>query len=345
MPPATTPVELSVVIPVYGCSRSLRELHRRLVASIEPLTDDFEIVLVDDASPDGAWPVLCELAEADHRVRVLRLSRNFGQHAAITAGLTRSRGHWTVVMDCDLEEPPEEIPRLYAAAQEGYDIVRGERTGRRHTAFRRWASKAYRYLFLEGDRHAGYGTLSIISRPVVEAFLSLRDRDREYQLVLDWLGFRQTTIRFQHGLREEGKSAYDLRGLVKVAFDGMFFRTTVLLRLIVLAASPLPRSASSWPPTRSMPATPRARRRATRASPCCCCCWAASSSSASASSGSTWAASSSRSRAARCSWSPSRSSRPRARGRRARAGRWNRSLSAGPTTSRSSTGGIAAAGR
>lgn len=235
MPTATTPVELSVVIPVYGCSRSLPELHRRLVASIEPLTGDFEVVLVDDASPDGAWPVLCELAEADPRVRLLRLSRNFGQHAAITAGLTRSRGRWTVVMDCDLEEPPEEIPRLYAAAQEGYDIVRGERTGRRHTAFRRWSSKAYRYVFLEGDRHAGYGTLSIISRPVVEAFLSLRDRDREYQLVLDWLGFRQTTIHFQHGAREEGTSAYDLRRLFKVAFDGMFFRTTVLLRLIVLA--------------------------------------------------------------------------------------------------------------
>jgi len=226
--------EVSVVIPVYGSRASLRELHRRLVASLQAITPDFEIVLVDDRSPDGSWDVLRELAYADPRVRIMRLSRNFGQHAAITAGLTRSRGRWTVVMDCDLEEPPEEIPRLYAKAQEGFEIVRAQRTGRRHTRFRRAAGRAYRLLFLERDRGTGYGTLSILSRPVVDAFLSLRDRDREYQLVLDWLGFTQATIRFQHGVREDGGSSYTLRRLLKVAFDGMFFRTTVLLRVIVL---------------------------------------------------------------------------------------------------------------
>ena len=164
----------------------------------------------------------------------MRLSRNFGQHAAITAGLSRSRGRWTVVMDCDLEEPPEEIPRLYAKAQEGYEIVRAARLGRRHTGFRRAAGRVYRYLFLETSRTTEYGTLSILSRKVVDAFLSLSERDREYQLMLDWLGFTQATVPFEHGERGEGGSAYDLRRLVKVAFDGMYFRTTVLLRLIVL---------------------------------------------------------------------------------------------------------------
>ncbi len=228
--------EISVVIPVYNCAGCLRALHERLTATLTALTPDYEIVLVDDRSRDGAWEILTELTRADRRLRVVRLSRNFGQHAAITAGLTRSRGAWTVVMDCDLQEPPEEIARLYAKAQEGYDIVRAVREGRRHTAFRRLSSSLYRRMLSE--REGGeieFSTLSIISRKVVDAFLQLRDRDREYQLVLDWLGFSQATIGFDHAEREgDAPSAYGLRELLKVALDGMFFRTTVLLRWIVL---------------------------------------------------------------------------------------------------------------
>jgi glycosyltransferase involved in cell wall biosynthesis len=228
--------EISVVIPVYNCAGCLRALHERLTATLSALTAEYEIVLVDDRSRDDAWAILSDLARTDRRLRVVRLSRNFGQHAAITAGLTRSRGAWTVVMDCDLQEPPEEIVRLYAKAQEGYDIVRAVREGRRHTAFRRMSSNLYRRMLSE--REGGeieFSTLSIISRKVVDAFLQLRDRDREYQLVLDWLGFSQATIAFAHAEREgDAPSAYGLRELVGVALDGMFFRTTVLLRWIVL---------------------------------------------------------------------------------------------------------------
>jgi dolichol-phosphate mannosyltransferase len=228
--------EISVVIPVYNCAGCLRALHERLTASLQQVTGDYEIVLVDDRSRDGAWEILAELAREDRRLKVVRLSRNFGQHAAITAGLTRARGAWTVVMDCDLQEPPEEIARLYAKAQEGYDIVRAVREGRRHSAFRRMSASLYRRLLSE--REGGdieFSTLSMISRKVVDAFLELRDRDREYQLVLDWLGFSQATITFAHAEREgDSPSAYGLRELVNVALDGMFFRTTVLLRWIVL---------------------------------------------------------------------------------------------------------------
>lgn len=227
--------EISVVIPVYNCAGCLRLLHERLTASLLQITGDYEIVLVDDRSTDGAWAVLAELARADGHLKVVRLSRNFGQHAAITAGLTRARGAWTVVMDCDLQEPPEDIPRLYAKAQEGYDIVRAVREGRRHSAFRRLSASLYRRLLSE--REGGeieFSTLSMISRKVVDAFLELRDRDREYQLVLDWLGFSQATISFAHAEREgDAPSAYGLRELARVALDGMFFRTTVLLRWIV----------------------------------------------------------------------------------------------------------------
>jgi dolichol-phosphate mannosyltransferase len=176
--------ELSVVIPVYGCVECLEALLARLRASIEPLTPDFELILVDDRSRDGAWDALRRLAHEEPRLRAFRLSRNFGQHAAITAGLARARGRWIVVMDCDLQEPPELIPRLYAKAQEGYEIVRTTRRGRRHSGFRRWGSRVYRELFLESGGDAEFSTL---------------------------------------------------RRLMRVVFDGMFFRTTVLLRLIVAA--------------------------------------------------------------------------------------------------------------
>ena len=229
-------IELSVVIPVYNCSGCLSELHARLTASLREVTPDYEIVLVDDRSTDGAWNILRELARNDPRLRVVRLSRNFGQHAAITAGLARSTGAWTVVMDCDLQEPPEEIPRLYAKAQEGYEIVRAVRDGRKHSAFRRFSATLYRRMLSEGEGEIEFSTLSIISRKVVDTFLLLRDRDREYQLVLDWLGFSQASISFAHAERQgESPSTYGLRQLVSVALDGMFFRTTVLLRWIVFA--------------------------------------------------------------------------------------------------------------
>ncbi|MEA2150427.1 MAG: polyisoprenyl-phosphate glycosyltransferase, partial [Solirubrobacteraceae bacterium] len=176
-------IELSVVIPVYNCAGCLEELHARLTASLREVTPDYEIVLVDDRSTDAAWEILRRLAREDPRLRIVRLSRNFGQHAAITAGLARSTGAWTVVMDCDLQEPPEEIPRLYAKAQEGYEIVRATREGRRHSAFRRVSATLYRRMLSEREGEIEFSTLSIISRKVVDTFLLLRDRDREYQLV------------------------------------------------------------------------------------------------------------------------------------------------------------------
>jgi glycosyltransferase involved in cell wall biosynthesis len=227
-------VELSVVVPVYGCASCLDALHERLTASVAQVTDSYELVLVDDRSVDGGWEVLLRLARTDARVRAFRLSRNFGQHAAITAGLSRARGRWAVVMDCDLQEAPEDIPRLWAAAGEGYEVVRTLRRSRRHPPLKRWASRVYRKLTLETEVRPDYGTLSLISRHVIDAFLSLNDRDREYMIALDWLGFDATTVEVDHHDRHSGQSGYSLERLVRVALDGMFFRSTLLLKLVVL---------------------------------------------------------------------------------------------------------------
>jgi polyisoprenyl-phosphate glycosyltransferase len=227
-------IRLSVVVPVYGCADCLVALHERLTRALEPMTDSYELVFVDDRSLDDGWAVLQQLAAQDPRVNAFRLSRNFGQDAAITAGLAQARGDWAVVMDCDLQEAPEDIPRLWAAAGDGYDIVRTTRRGWHHSAFRRWTSRVYRRLTLETDVRPDYSNLSLLSRRVIDAFLRLHDRDREYMIALDWLGFHSTSIEIEHHERHAGKSGYTLRRLVHVALDGMFFRSTVLLRLVVL---------------------------------------------------------------------------------------------------------------
>jgi polyisoprenyl-phosphate glycosyltransferase len=227
-------VQLSVVIPVYGCADCLTALHERLTRSVKQVTDRYELVLVDDRSVDEGWAVLRRLAREDPHIRAFRLSRNFGQDAAITAGLAQARGEWAVVMDCDLQEAPEEIPRLWAAAGEGYDIVRTIRRGWRHSPFRRATSRLYRRLTLETDVRPDYSNLSLMSRRVIDAFLRLRDRDREFMIALDWLGFDSTAVEIEHHERHAGESGYNLHRLVRVALDGMFFRSTVLLRLVVL---------------------------------------------------------------------------------------------------------------
>ena len=228
--------ELSVVIPVYGCEGCLRALCARLREAIAPLTRDYELIFVDDRSPDRSWEVLEELAEDHREVRVLRLSRNFGQHAAVTAGLAESSGERVVVMDCDLQDRPEDLPRLWAEADKGYEVVLCHRSRRQQTPLRRATGALYhrsRNVLAKTDMYTNYTNLSLISRKVVDAFLTLRDKDRQYLLIVHWLGFEQTAIDVEPADRHAGRSSYSLRELMRVAVDGIFFQSTVLLRWVV----------------------------------------------------------------------------------------------------------------
>jgi dolichol-phosphate mannosyltransferase len=230
---APAPIGLSVVVPVYKCDACLAALHQRLKQSLEGVVPSFEIVFVDDRSPDDSWQILRALAQDDERVRIVRLSRNFGQHPAITAGLEVARGGWIVVMDCDLQDPPETIPHLYARAQDGYDIVYARRTSRRGSWFRRTAARWYFRVLnssLGTDFDPDYGNFTIISRKVRDAFLRFRDKDRHYLMILRWLGFDHASIDFVPAQRYAGESSYTLRMLSRFAIDGLFFQTTTLLR-------------------------------------------------------------------------------------------------------------------
>lgn len=229
--------EIAVVSPVYGCGDCLVTLHRRLTETLAPLTADYEIILVDDRSPDGAWGVMQDLAARDPRVRILRLSRNFGQHAAITAGLERSEARWTVVMDCDLQDPPEHIATLYAKAIEGHDVVVSRRDRRVGTPLRRVSGRLFYSVFnaltVGADMHPNMSNFSMLSRKAVDAFLRLEEKDRQYLLILHWIGFARAEVEVPVEARAEGKSSYGLLSLARVATDGMFFFTTRLLRWIV----------------------------------------------------------------------------------------------------------------
>jgi dolichol-phosphate mannosyltransferase len=229
----------SVVVPVYGCAACLPELCRRVAAAVGTITSEFEIILVDDRSPDGSWEVIRGLDSQFPQVRGLRLSRNFGQHIAITAGLSAARGDYVVVMDCDLQDPPEQIPQLYAKLQEGgHELVLARRVQRNHSLFRVLAARLYFGLMsrMAEERVDGsYGTFSLLSRKVVDAFLQFRERERHYMFILRWLGFSTGTIDYVHAERASGSSSYTFGRLLRHAIDGMFFQATVLLRWIVLA--------------------------------------------------------------------------------------------------------------
>lgn len=227
---------ISVVIPVYGCIGCLEQLCQQLEPVLDNLTRRYEIILVDDRSPDNSWSQLPSLQARHPSVKGIRLSRNYGQHIAITAGLAEARGDCAVVMDCDLQDPPSLIPLLFAKLQEGYDLALAKRIERNHSAFRVFAAKAYFTLLskLTGEEVDGsYGSFSILSRKVIDSFLLFDEKERHYLFILRWLGFRIGTVDFAHQERYAGESSYNLSRLLSHALNGMLFQATVLLRWIV----------------------------------------------------------------------------------------------------------------
>lgn len=228
---------ISVVSPVYGCASCLRDLCRRLGETLAPLVASYEIILVDDASPDEGWTVVRELCAADARIKAVALSRNFGQHYAIAAGLEHARGDFVVVLDCDLQDRPEEIAALYAKAREGFDVVFARREARQDGWFKRNASRAFIALlnWLSG---AGYdyrtANFGIYARPVIDAVNSMGDRSRFFPVMVRWAGFRTTSVPVQHDARAEGRSAYSLRRLMRLALDIVLSSSDKPLRLVAL---------------------------------------------------------------------------------------------------------------
>lgn len=231
--------EISVVAPVYNQrAETLVELVRRLSISISAVTEDFDVVLVDDGSVNDAWLVISNLARTDPKVRGFRLARNFGQHVAITAGLDYADGNWVVVMDADLQDRPEVIPELYAKAKEGYDVVFVNRAQRPESFIYRMAA-AFFYLILNAlsgqDYNRLQGNFSIVSADAVRAFRLLREPGRFYGGILRWVGFKHGSISAAHAARDAGQTSYSFIKRVRFAVSLIVsFSTRLLYMSIVL---------------------------------------------------------------------------------------------------------------
>ncbi len=229
-------VDISVVIPVYGCKGALPELHRRLVATLEGMEKTFEIVLVDDHDPQNSWEEVAKLCALDERVVGVKLSRNFGQIRAITAGLDLCRGDWVVVMDCDLQDRPESIPQLYAKAQEGYDVVFARRIQRKDTGITKFFSRAFYKVydyFTDGNYDGSLCNFSISRRIVIQSYCSMRERNRAYTMFIKWLGFKQTAIDLEGDERFEGESSYSFKKKMAMAFELITAQSTKPLKFAV----------------------------------------------------------------------------------------------------------------
>lgn len=229
-------MRISVVSPIYKGEKMLHHLVERCEAAISTITEDFELILVNDCSPDNSWNVLKQICSEDKHVKAVDHSRNFGQHPAISTGFRYVTGDWVVVMDCDLQDRPEDIPALYAKAQEGWDVVFAKRAERHDSFFKQLGGKIFHLFFrwltgIKTDKNIG--NFSIIRRTFVDEIIKTPDLSRSYGTLIRHIGGKTTSIDVIRPQREEGTTGYSLSRLFKLAFDNSISNSNKPLRLTV----------------------------------------------------------------------------------------------------------------
>lgn len=227
---------ISIVSPVYRAEKILKTLVFEIDKVMTKIGEEYEIILVDDRSPDDSWKVMQELKPLYPSLKIIRLSRNFGQHPAIMAGLSCSNGDWIVVMDCDMQDQPKEIEKLYYKAKEGYEVVTARRVARNDTFTKKLSSALFYKVFnyLAGmninNEIANFG---IYKRNVVDSLLSIGDYIKFFPLFVNWVGYRNTSIEIEHAERESGSSSYNFSKLISLAFNTIISFSDKPLKLFV----------------------------------------------------------------------------------------------------------------
>lgn len=230
-----SPITYSFVLPVYNERENLGALHVRLAAVMDDLDGTSEAILVDDGSSDGSFDEIQRIHALDSRFRGVQFSRNFGHQAAITAGLDLARGEAVIVMDSDLQHPPEFVPELVERWREGYDIVnavRGDRSG--ESRFKRTASRGF-YRVLDRlaniEMHANVGDFRLVDRRALDAFRVMRENTRYLRGMFSWIGFKQVAVPYAFAARHGGAPKYTLRRMVKLGVDGLASFSNVPLQI------------------------------------------------------------------------------------------------------------------
>ena len=229
-------IHISIVSPVYKAEGIIEELVAKINKSISVLTNNFEIILVNDCSPDNSWLKIVQESKKNFKVKGINLSRNFGQHFAITAGLHYAKGDWIVVMDCDLQDSPEEIPNLYKKAIEGWDIVYARRVQRQDKFLKRISSNFfYRiYSYLSGiNADNGVANFGIYHSKVITEYNKMKELARSFPSLVQSLGFKSCTINVKHSKRFEGSSSYTFLKLLQLSGDVIISNSNKPLNMVV----------------------------------------------------------------------------------------------------------------
>jgi glycosyltransferase involved in cell wall biosynthesis len=226
---------ISVVSPVYQAAPMIPRLVSEVSSALGGISDSFEIILVDDRSKDDSWIAIQKECQQRPHVRGLRLSRNFGQHSAITAGLSVAKGDWIVVMDCDLQDRPDQIPLLYNKTQEGFDMVLARRHRRRDPMLKRLYSRVFYAFFsyLTGTiQDAAVANFGIYHKKVIRAILSMNDNMVYFPAMVQWVGFQSTRLDIEHSSRAQGRSTYNPSRLLRLATNTIISFSDKPLRLV-----------------------------------------------------------------------------------------------------------------
>lgn len=225
----------SIVIPVYKAEGCVEALLKRIKSAMEFTIQEYQVILVEDGSPDNTWGVIEKHCKTEANITAIKLSRNFGQHHAITAGLDYCTGDWVVVMDCDLQDRPEEIERLYNEAQKGFDIVCARRKNRKDSYQKKIRSKLFYCLFsyFTGIQYDGtVGNFGIYSRKVIESIKGMKEPMRAFAPMIRWVGFSQSFVDVEHAARANGKSTYSFKKVAVLATDIILSYSDKPLRMI-----------------------------------------------------------------------------------------------------------------
>lgn len=233
----TRPV-VSVVVPVYNEQASLQELYNRLTKSLSLIEPDFEVIFVDDGSNDNSLQILAPLAQSDSRISVITFARNFGHQAAISAGLDQARGSAVIVMDADLQDPPEVLGQFIAKWREGNDVVYAIRVHRKERWFKR-TSYALFYRLLQRVANIEIpldaGDFCIMDRRVVDLLVKMPERNRFVRGIRSWVGLKQVGLAYERAARYGGETKYSYSRLIALALDGLVSFSFVPLRVISMA--------------------------------------------------------------------------------------------------------------
>lgn len=215
----------TIIVPVYNEEAVIQETYRRLTRVMESINEPYELLFVNDGSRDQTGAIISAFASADERIRLLDFSRNFGHQIAITAGMDHARGDAIVIIDGDLQDPPELIPQMIKKWREGYEVVYAQRTERKgETLFKKWtASLFYRLLgsMSEVKIPVDTGDFRLIDRKVCDALTNIREKNRFVRGLVSWVGFRQTAIEYVREERYAGETKYPLRKMLRFSMDGI----------------------------------------------------------------------------------------------------------------------------